>query len=158
MNSPGLSGSEIGWGARGREEAPLPDRISTILVKFKNLAFVGLSPKPSRPSHGVAAYMRAHGYRIIPVNPNTESVFHERCYASLTDVPEPVEVVVVFRRAEFLPEIVEHAIQKQAQVIWMQEGITNEEAAQRARGAGLEVIEDRCILKEHAKRFVTEGI
>ncbi|MGH9445807.1 MAG: CoA-binding protein [Terriglobia bacterium] len=129
-----------------------------ILTRFKTLAVVGLSPKPSRPSHGVAAYMRAHGYRVIPVNPNTDSVFNERCYASLAEIPEPVDVVVIFRRAEFVPEVVESAIRKRARVVWMQEGIRNPQAARRARQAGLQAIEDRCILKEHAKRFVTEGI
>jgi uncharacterized protein len=141
-----------------REEPPLPDRISEILLQFKTLAVVGLSPKPSRPSHGVAAYMRAHGYHVIPVNPNVDSVFHERCYASLAEVPGPVDVVVIFRKPEHVPEIVESAISKRVRVIWMQEGIWHEAGARRARQAGLEVIEDRCILKEHAKRFVTEGI
>jgi uncharacterized protein len=129
-----------------------------ILTQFKALAVVGLSPKPSRPSHGVAAYMRAHGYRVFAVNPNSQSIFNERCYASLADIPEPVEVVVIFRRPEYVQEIVEDAIRKQARVVWMQEGIRNPKAARRARQAGLQVIEDRCILKEHAKRFVTEGM
>lgn len=141
-----------------REQPALPDRISRILLEFKSLAVVGLSPKPSRPSHGVAAYMRAHGYRVLGVNPNAESVFHERCYPSLAEAPGPVDVVVIFRKSEYVPEVVDDAIQKRARVVWMQEGIRNEHAARRAREAGLEVIEDRCILKEHAKRFVTEGI
>jgi uncharacterized protein len=144
--------------AGAREDVPLSDLISRILVEFKILAVVGLSAKPSRPSHGVSAYMRSHGYRVIAVNPNTESVFHERCYSSLAEIPEPVDVVVIFRKPEYVVEIVEAAIQKRARVIWMQEGIRNEKGARRAREAGLEVIEDRCILKEHAKRFVTEGI
>lgn len=134
------------------------DPIRAILLRYKNLAVVGISPKLSRPSHGVAAYMRSHGYRVIPVNPSVESVFGERSYPSLEDVPERVDVVVIFRRPEFVPSVVESAIRKGAKVIWMQEGITNADAARRARGAGLEVVEDRCILKEHAKRFVTEGI
>jgi hypothetical protein len=119
---------------------------------------VGLSSKPSRPSYGVAAYMQAHGYRIIPVNPNEHSVFGEKAFASLDDVPEAFEVVVVFRRPEFVPEVVEAAIRKHAKVVWMQEGVIHEEAAARARAASLFVIQDRCILKEHAKRFVTDGI
>jgi hypothetical protein len=119
---------------------------------------VGLSSKPTRPSFGVAAYMKAHGYRIIPVNPNEQSVFGEKAYATLDDIPGAVEVVVIFRRSEFVLEVVEAAIRKHAQVVWMQEGVIHEEAAARARAAGLFVVQDRCILKEHAKRFVTEGI
>jgi predicted CoA-binding protein len=160
MTSPEASSRHTGpsRAMRRPEPAPLPDRITKILLEFKILAVVGLSPKPSRPSHGVAAYMQAHGYRVVPVNPNAESVLHERCYSSLADAPGPIDVVVIFRRPEHVPEIVESAIRKQARVIWMQEGIRNEKGARRARQAGLEVVEDRCILKEHAKRFVTEGI
>jgi predicted CoA-binding protein len=106
----------------------------------------------------VAAYMQAHGYRIIPVNPNEQSVLNEKAYASLDDLPEAPPVVVIFRRPEYVPAIVESAIRKGARVIWMQEGVIHEDAARRAREAGLEVIQDRCILKEHAKRFVAEGI
>jgi predicted CoA-binding protein len=134
------------------------DSVATILEEYKTLAVVGLSSKSSRPSKGVAAYMKAHGYRIIPVNPNETAVLGENSYASLEQVPGPVEIVVIFRRPEYVPEIVESAIRKGAKVVWMQEGVMHEGAARRAREAGLEVIEDRCILKEHAKRFVTEGI
>jgi hypothetical protein len=102
--------------------------------------------------------MKAYGYRIIPVNPNEQSVFGEKAYATLDDVPDAFEVVVIFRRSEFVPEIVEAAIRKHATVVWMQEGVIHEEAAAGARAAGLFVVQDRCILKEHAKRFVTEGI
>lgn len=158
MTSPGVNGVRAARGARTSEQSPLPDRISTILLEFKTLAVVGLSPKPSRPSHGVAAYMRAHGYHVIPINPNAESILHERSYPSLADVPDPVDVVVIFRKPEYVPEIVESAIRKKARVVWMQEGIRHEEGARRARRAGLDVVEDRCILKEHAKRFITEGI
>jgi predicted CoA-binding protein len=136
----------------------MSDSIAEILERGKTLAVVGLSSKAARPSHGVAAYMQSHGYRIIPVNPNVESVLGEKAFASLDEVPEPVDVVVVFRRPEFVPEVVEAAIRKQAKVIWMQEGVIHEQAAERARAAGLTVVMDRCILKEHAKRFVTEGI
>jgi hypothetical protein len=136
----------------------MPDALTDILEKYKTLAVVGLSSKPSRPSYGVASYMQIHGYRIIPVNPHEASVLGEKAYTSLEAVPEATEVVVVFRRPEFVPEVVESAIRKGAKVIWMQEGVIHEEAAQRAREAGLTVIQDRCILKEHAKRFVTEGI
>jgi predicted CoA-binding protein len=102
--------------------------------------------------------MQRNGYRIIPVNPHEQSVLGEKVYASLDGVPEPVEVVVIFRRPEFVPEVVEAAIRKQAKVVWMQEGVIHEQAAERARAAGLTVIMDRCILKEHAKRFVTDRI
>ena len=136
----------------------MPDAISDILERYKSLAIVGLSSKWSRPSHGVATYMQSKGYRIIPVNPQETSVLGEKAYASLEEVSEPLEVVVIFRRPEFVAAVVEAAIRKGAKVIWMQEGVTHEDAARRARAGGLEVVEDRCILKEHAKRFVSEGI
>jgi uncharacterized protein len=136
----------------------MPDCIQTILEEYRTLAIVGLSSKPMRPSHGVSSYMKSHGYHIIPVNPHEQSVLGEKAYASLDDVPEAFEVVVIFRRSEYVSEVVDAAIHKGAKVIWMQEGVTNEEAATRARLAGIQVIQDRCILKEHAKRFVCEGI
>jgi len=136
----------------------MPDLVAEILEKYKTLTIVGLSSKATRPSYGVASYMQSHGYRIIPVNPNETSVLGEKAYPSLDAVPEPVEVVVIFRRPEHVPEVVEAAIRKGAKVIWMQEGVIHENAAVRARQAGLAVIQDHCILKEHAKRFVTEGI
>jgi len=136
----------------------MSDPILEVLEKHKTLAVIGLSSKPARPSYGVSAYLKAHGYRIIPVNPNEQSVLGERAYAALDDVPEPFEAVVIFRRSEFVPEIVQAAIRKHARVVWMQEGVIHEEAAACARAAGLFVVQDRCILKEHAKRFVTEGI
>ena len=135
-----------------------PDEISNILERYHTLVVVGLSSKPSRPSHGVAAYMKDRGYHIIPVNPHEKSVFGEKSYASLEDVPGPIETVVVFRRPEHLAAIVESAIRKGAKVVWMQEGVVHEVAACHARAAGLLVVQDRCILKEYAKRFVAEGI
>ena len=134
------------------------DFIHQALSGFHTVAVVGLSNKATRPSHGVSAYMQQHGYRIIPVNPNVVEVLGEKAYPSLPDVPESVEIVNIFRRSEYVPEIVEQAIQKKAKMIWMQEGVSHREAAERARAAGLEVVENRCILKEHAKRFVSEGI
>jgi uncharacterized protein len=134
------------------------DAISGILENYKTLAVVGLSSKPMRPSCGVAAYMQRHGYRIIPVNPNENLVLGERAYPTLESVPEPFDTVVIFRQPQHVPPLVESAIARGARVIWMQEGITHEEAAERARNAGLEVVQDRCILKEHAKRFLSEGI
>jgi len=136
----------------------MSDPIREILERGKTLAVVGLSSKVMRPSHGVADYMQRHGYRVIPVNPHEETVLGEKVYASLDDVPDPIDIVVIFRRPEFVPEIVQSAIRKGAQVVWMQEGVIHEEAAQAARRAGLEVVMDRCILKEHARRFVAEGI
>jgi predicted CoA-binding protein len=136
----------------------MPDPIREILEQGKTLAVVGLSSKIMRPSHGVADYMQSRGYRIIPVNPREESVLGEKCYASLDAVPGSFDVVVIFRRSEFVPEVVEAAIRKGAKVIWMQEGVIHEQAAERARAAGLKVVMDRCILKEHAKRFVAERI
>src|SRR5215510_3609656 len=123
--------------------------IPEILQKYKNIAVVGLSSSPYRASHGVSRYMQANGYRIIPVNPYETEVLGEKAYPSLDEVPEPFEIVDVFRRSEYVPEIVEAAIRKAAKVIWMQESVIHEAAAARARAAGLEVIMDRCILKEH---------
>jgi uncharacterized protein len=136
----------------------MSDSIQNILENCKTLAVVGLSSRATRPSHGVSLYMKSHGYRVIPVNPNEEFVLGEKSYPDLDDVPEPIDAVVIFRRSEFVPEVVESAIHKGVRVVWMQEGVQHPEAAQRAREAGLEVIEDRCILKEHAKHFVCEGI
>ncbi len=160
MISMGVSNRPEGFEERRRRRsgAGMANVVTTILQQYKTLAVVGLSSKPSRPSCGVAAYMKARGYRIIPVNPKETSVLGEKAYRSLEDVPDPFEVVVVFRKPKYVPQIVESAIRKGAKVIWMQEGVTNELATRRARQAGLEVVQDRCILKEHAKRFVTEGI
>ncbi len=115
------------------------------------IAVVGLSSKRWRPSYGVSEYMQRHGYRIIPVNPGESEVLGEKAYPDLDSVPEPVDIVNVFRRSEFVPEVVEAAIRKGARAIWMQEGVVHEEAARRAAEAGLVVVMDRCILKEHRK-------
>ncbi len=134
----------------------MADTIREILEQGKTLAVVGLSSKPMRPSYGVAAYMQRHGYRIIPVNPHEEAVLGEKGYTSLDAVPDAFDVVVIFRRPEFVPDIVEAAIRKGAKVVWMQEGVVHEQAAERARSAGLKVVMDHCILKEYAKRFVVQ--
>ena len=136
----------------------MPNFVTDILERYKTLTVVGLSSRATRPSYGVASYMQAHGYRIIPVNPNETSVLGEKAYPALDAVPEHTEVIVIFRRSEHVPEVVEAAIRKGAKVIWMQEGVIHEAAAARARAAGLAVIADHCVLIEHAKRFVTEGI
>jgi len=123
--------------------------IKEILQTYKNIAVVGLSSQTSRPSYSVSRYMQTVGYRIIPVNPNETEVLGEKAYASLDDVPGPIEIVDIFRRPEFVPDVVDAAIRRKARVIWMQLGIVNEAAAARARAAGLEVVMDRCILVEH---------
>lgn len=124
-------------------------KIAEILSAARTIAVVGLSNKRYRPSFGVAQYMQRAGYRIIPVNPFESEVLGERSYPDLEAVPEPVDIVDIFRRPEFVPEIVEAAIRKGAKVIWMQEGVIHEGAARRAQAAGLEVVMDRCILKDH---------
>ena len=125
--------------------------IEDILRSYRTIAVVGLSGKRFRPSYGVSEYMRSAGYRIIPVNPREREVLGEKAYASLDDVPGEVEIVNIFRRSEFVPEVVEAAIRKGARVVWMQEGVAHEAAAERARAAGLDVVMDRCILKEHRR-------
>ena len=123
--------------------------IAEILQTYHTIAVVGLSSSSWRPSHSVSKYMQAHGYRIIPVNPNEETVLGERAYPCLEDVPETVEIVDVFRRSEYVPNIMESAIRIGAKVAWLQEGVLHEAAAARGREAGLDVVMDRCILKEH---------
>jgi predicted CoA-binding protein len=117
----------------------------------KTIAVVGLSHKRWRSSYGVSEYMQSSGYRIIPVNPGETEILGEKAYATLDDVPVPVDIVNVFRRSEFVPEVVDAAIRIGAKCVWMQEGVIHEEAAAKARAAGLEVVMDRCILKEHRK-------
>jgi uncharacterized protein len=128
------------------------DSITEILRESKIIAVVGLSSNPMRPSFGVTEYMQEAGYRIIPVNPNETEVLGEKSYARLEDVPERVDIVNVFRRAEEVPAVVESAIRIGAKVVWMQSGVENEEAAEKARAAGIVVIEDACILVEHRRR------
>ena len=110
---------------------------------------MGLSPKPFRASYGVSEFLQSAGYRIIPVNPSVREVLGEKSYARLEDIPEKVDIVDVFRRSEAVPEIVDAAIRIGARAVWMQEGVVNEEAAARARAAGLLVVMDTCILKAH---------
>lgn len=128
------------------------DPIAQILNKSKTIAVVGLSSNPMRPSHEVSEYMQSAGYRIIPVNPNEREVLGEKSYARLEDVPEKIDVVDIFRRAEYVPAVVESAIRIGARVVWMQLGIENEEATEKAQAAGLVVVEDACILIEHKRR------
>ena len=132
---------------------PQEDPITTLLKSAKTIAVVGLSCDPLRPSHGVSAYMQSQGYRIIPVNPQIDSCLGEKAYASLLDVPEKIDIVNIFRRPEFVEEIVDQAIRLKVPAIWMQEDVVHEKAAEKARRNGIFVIMDRCILMEHRARF-----
>jgi hypothetical protein len=125
--------------------------IPELLRSAKTIAVVGLSSNRKRPSYSVSEYMQKAGYRIVPVNPGEIEVLGERAYASLEAVPERIDIVDVFRRSEFVAEIVESAIRVGARAVWMQEGVSDAAAAARARAAGLVVVMDRCILKEHRK-------
>lgn len=129
------------------------DPIAELLKRARTIAVVGLSNNPMRPSYGVTAYMQSQGYRIIPVNPQIESCLGEKSYASLFDVPGKIDIVNVFRRPEFVAEIVDQAIQLKVPAIWMQEDVVHEKAADKARQAGIFVVMDRCILKDHRARF-----
>lgn len=122
-----------------------------IIEKYRTLAVVGLSSDERRESNSVSRYMQEHGYRIIPVNPDETEVLGEKAFANVASLPEAPDVVLVFRRPEFVPEIVEQAIAVGAKAVWMQEGIVHEGAAARARDAGLEVVMDRCIRSVHRK-------
>ncbi|HXN46838.1 MAG TPA: CoA-binding protein [Bryobacteraceae bacterium] len=125
--------------------------IAELLTSARTIAVVGLSSRRSRPSYSVSEYMQGAGYRIIPVNPQESEVLGEKAYPDLDSVPVPVDIVDVFRRSEFVPEVVEAAIRIRAKAVWMQEEVVHEEAAERARAAGLTVVMDRCILKEHRR-------
>jgi uncharacterized protein len=125
--------------------------IRDLLRDSKTIAVVGLSGKKFRPSYGVAEYMQRAGYRIIPVNPNETEVLGEKSYARIEDIPEHIDIVDIFRRPEFVGPLVDAAIQVGANTIWMQEGVVHEDGAQKARDAGLAVVMDRCILKEHMR-------
>ena len=132
---------------------PQADPVTELLRQAKTIAVVGLSGNPLRPSYGVSAYMQSHGYRIIPVNPQIESCLGEKAYASLLEVPEKIDIVDIFRRPEFVEEVVDQAIQLRVPAIWMQEDVIHEKAAEKARKAGIFVVMDRCILVEHRARF-----
>ncbi len=125
--------------------------LAEIFNGSKTIAVVGLSSNRLRASYGVSEYMQSAGYRIIPVNPNETEILGEKVYRTLDEAPEPIDIVNIFRRPEFVPAIVEAAIRKGAHTIWMQEDVVHEEAAARARAAGLTVVMDRCILKEYGR-------
>lgn len=132
--------------------------IAELLRNSRTIAVVGLSSKSWRPSYGVSAYMQKAGYRIIPVNPREREVLGEKAYPTLEAIPERVDIVNVFRRSEFVPEIVEEAVRIGARAVWLQEGVVHEQAAERARQAGLMVVQDRCILKEHRRLTHSAGL
>jgi predicted CoA-binding protein len=127
--------------------AGIPD----LLRQSRVIAVVGLSSKRSRPSYGVAEYMQQQGYRIIPVNPNEAQVLGEKSYARLEDIPEHVDIVDIFRRSELVAPVVESAIRIGAAAVWMQEGVVDQVSGRKAKAAGLSVVIDRCILKEHQR-------
>ena len=128
--------------------------IAKLLGESKTIAVVGLSGDVFRPSYGVAAYLQQNGYRIIPVNPKETEILGERCYADLASIPEPVDIVDVFRRSEFVPALMREAIAICAKAVWLQEGLEHAEAAAEGRAAGLVVIENRCILKDHRRSLL----
>jgi predicted CoA-binding protein len=129
------------------------EQIRDILTKYRRIAVVGLSNDPSRPSYDVAAYLQRHGYEIFPVNPvlKGQTVLGREVYGSLQEVPQPVEIVDVFRRSEFVPAVVDDALAAGARVIWTQLGVRHDEALRGASEAGVTVVEDRCTKVEHAR-------
>jgi uncharacterized protein len=129
------------------------DEIGELLKRTKTIAVVGLSDSPLRPSYGVSAYMQSHGYKIIPVNPSIKGALGEKAVASLGEIEERIDMVDVFRRPEYVPELVDEAIRLKVPAIWLQEDVIHEEAAEKARKAGIFVVMDKCILKEHRRRF-----
>jgi predicted CoA-binding protein len=134
---------------------PSDEEIKRLLQQYRRVAVVGLSDRPDRPSHGVAAYLQRVGYEITPVNPTITTTLGVPAVPDLQAVPPPVEIVDVFRRPEDVPPVAEGAIRVGARVLWLQEGIVNEAAAARARAAGLTVVQDRCMLKEHRRLLGT---
>ena len=132
---------------------PETDPIRDLLQRAKTIAVVGLSDSPMRPSYGVSAYMQSHGYRIIPVNPSISEALGEKSYSSLREVPEKIDIVNIFRRPEYVEEIVDQAIELKVPAVWMQEEVIHQKAAQKAEKAGIFVVMDLCILKEHQARF-----
>ena len=126
------------------------DVAARILKEYRRIAVVGISDRPERDSHRVAAYLAQAGYVIVPVNPNVTQVLGERCWPTLDDAPKPIEVVDVFRRSELVEPVVDAAIRVGAKAVWMQDGVVNETAAAKARAAGLLVVMDRCMLRDHA--------
>jgi uncharacterized protein len=134
------------------------ERIRRLLARAKTVAVIGLSPKPGRDSYQVAEYLKAHGYRIIPVRPAQTEILGEKVFATLDEVTEPVDIVDVFRSPDQIPPHAEEALRLKPKVFWMQEGIANREAAERLTAAGIDVVMDRCIKKDHERLFGTIGL
>ena len=132
---------------------PETDPIRDLLQRSKTIAVVGLSDSPMRPSYGVSAYMQSHGYKIIPVNPTIAETLGEKSYSSLGEVPEKIDIVNIFRRSQYVEELVDRAIELKVPAVWMQEGVIHQKAAEKAERAGIFVVMDLCILKEHQARF-----
>jgi predicted CoA-binding protein len=130
---------------------------ANILNKYRTVAIVGLSPDPSRPSYRVASYLDMHGYKVIPVNPHAQEILGKTSYPNLSSVPEPIEIVDIFRSSEKVMPVVDEAIKTGAKVVWMQEGIINEQAALKARDAGLLVVMNKCMFKEHQRLGRRQG-
>ena len=131
----------------------MTDEIERMLTETKTIAVVGMSPRPDRPSHYVAKYLMDHGYDVIPVNPMVDEVAGLKSYPDLGSIPRPVDMVDIFRRSREVPPIVEEAIEISSRFIWMQDGVVHEEAAAKARAAGLSVVMDNCTLREHSRRY-----
>lgn len=129
------------------------DPIAQLLQNSKTIAVVGISDNPMRPSFGVSEYMQQHGYRIIPVNPQVREVLGEKSYATLAEIPDKIDILNIFRKPEFVPDLVDEAIRLKIPAIWMQEDVVHEEVAAKARAAGVFVVMDKCILKEHRARM-----
>jgi len=132
-------------------ENPSAEEIKEVLVRSKTVAVVGLSPDPDRPSHSVAMYLKSRGYRIVPVRPGAKEILGERAYASLAEVPFPVDIVDVFRHPRWVQRHIDETLRIGAPALWLQEGVVDHAAAERARAAGLFVVQDRCLLKEHRR-------
>ena len=132
--------------------------VETQLRESKTIAVVGMSPRPNRPSHYVAKYLMEQGYKVIPVNPAVEEVLSMKSYPDIVSIPERVDMVDIFRRSSQVPPVVEDAIVAGARFIWMQDGVVNEDAAARARAAGMSVVMDNCTLREHSRIYETSGV
>jgi len=130
---------------------PPSDEICKLLAESKVVAIVGLSDKPDRASNKVAVYLKEHGYKIIPVNPMKDVILGEKCYSSLSDIPEPIDIVDIFRKVDVIPAIVDEAIKVSAKAVWMQLGLAHHESAEKARQAGLIVVQSKCTKIEHER-------
>jgi predicted CoA-binding protein len=138
----------------GSEFVPSPEGIKEILKSAKVVALVGISDDRTKPSNRVGKFLQSKGYKVIPVNPKHDTIIGEKSYASLLGIPDEVDVVDIFRKPEAVGEIVDEAIKKGVKVVWMQEGVINEEAARKAKNAGIKVVMDRCMYKEYKKHFM----